>query len=155
MVITSLIWKKVTEIQIVVVRMMILLTFQMTTTTFPLSIICKEHIGGNHTLLRETSHIDREDGQSQGEHDWEEIEQDREDITKHVRTITSTLVNIATLFADQRAPNTNNNEANTNTAEAEGNLKALGRLHPLHVTRDGVYDRDGFDFDGWTLTWIK
>eukprot|EP00536_Pseudo-nitzschia_multiseries_P004181 jgi/Psemu1/9430/gm1.9430_g len=31
----------------------------------------------------------------------------------------------------------------------------FGRLHPLHLTRDGVYDRDGSDFDGWILTWIK
>eukprot|EP00536_Pseudo-nitzschia_multiseries_P017163 jgi/Psemu1/49615/gm1.49615_g len=30
------------------------------------------------------------------------------------------------------------------------------RLHPPHVARvAGVYQRDGFDLDGWTLTWIK
>eukprot|EP00536_Pseudo-nitzschia_multiseries_P004863 jgi/Psemu1/11077/gm1.11077_g len=55
---------------------------------------------------------------------------------RHMRTtITSTLVNIATLFANRLAAN--------------------GRLHPLYATRDGVYGRDGFDFDGWTLTRIK
>eukprot|EP00536_Pseudo-nitzschia_multiseries_P017277 jgi/Psemu1/50156/gm1.50156_g len=30
-----------------------------------------------------------------------------------------------------------------------------GRLHPRHLTRDGVYDGDGSDFDSCTLMRIK